>query len=45
MSIIDRSERDRPREKVLSKGRVALSDDKLLTIFPRTLAAELQAVM
>ena len=38
-------ERDRPREKVLANGRVVLHDDKLLTLFPRTLAAQLQAVM
>jgi len=45
MSITDRPERDRPQEKVLANGRAALPDDKLLTIFLRTLAARLQAVM
>ncbi|HEY8622314.1 MAG TPA: hypothetical protein VIM74_00490 [Casimicrobiaceae bacterium] len=45
MSITDRWERDRLQEKVLAKGRAPLPDDKLLTIFLRTLAARLQAVM
>jgi DNA repair protein RadC len=43
MSITDRPERNRPQ--VLANGRAVLPDDKLLTIFLRTLAAQLQAVM
>ena len=45
MSITDRPERDRPQEKMLANGRAALPDNKLLTLLPRTLAAQLQAVM
>ena len=45
MSITDRWVRNRPREKVLVNARAALPNGELLTIFPRTLAARLQAVM
>ena len=45
MSITDRWEPDRPRQKVLAKGRAAPPDTKLLTTFPHPLAAQLQAVM
>ena len=45
MSIADRWVRNRPQETVLANRRAALPDDKLLTIFPRTLAARLQAAM
>ncbi len=45
MSITDRLEHDRPRKKVPAKGRAALPDAELLTIFLRILAAQLQAVM
>jgi len=36
MSITDRPEHDRPRAKVLAKGRAALSDAELLATFLRT---------
>jgi DNA repair protein RadC len=45
MSITDRLEHDRPREKVLANGCAVLPEAKLLTIFLRTLAAQLQTVM
>ena len=45
MSITGRWVRKRPQEKVLSNRRAALPDGRLLTIFLRTLAAQLQAVL
>ena len=45
MSITGRWVRKRPQEKVLANRRAALPDGKLLTIFLRTLAAQLQPVM
>jgi DNA repair protein RadC len=45
MSITDRWVRDRPQERVVADGRAAPPDAELLTIFPRTLAARLQAAM
>ncbi len=45
MPITDSPEHDKPGEMALANGRAAPPDDKLLTIFLRTLAAQLQAVM
>ena len=45
MSITDRLAHARPQEKVLANRRAALPDGRLLTIFLRTLAAQLQAVL
>ena len=39
MSIADRTLRDRPQETVLANGRAARSDNKLLTLFTRTVTA------
>ena len=44
MSITDRLAHERPQAKVLASGRAALHDAELLTTFPRTLAAQLEAV-
>ena len=45
MSITGRWVRNRPQERMRANRRAALPDGKLLTIFLRTLAAQLQAVM
>ena len=45
MSITDRWVRDRPQEEVLANGCAALPDNKLLPLFPRTLAVQLRAAM